>query len=452
MTPSLAARAASLLPPARRLYEAVNYLNTTVSAVQAHQERMADELAALRNLNASVSAVQAHQERMAGELAALRNQQSTAAVASALAHAPDTLDVEVELDRSTRREMGEAASRNLPFLPGEFAVDAKGLTVSGYCGAPEAITQHMAFFINGHKIDDVEYPIQDPELKSRFPDVPGMGLVFRAHVPQDLDSLQTARFWRFDASPTGHYNPADWRHAIHYMNPAQERFPFPPVPNIKRVIGDTSIERFAMGGAIIFNNVASYLREMGCSWKNFPHILDWGCGAGRLSRYLVGETSCSITGVDIDADNIAWCQRTYTGGSFHTVPLRPPTELPVDQFDLVFGLSVLTHLQEQDQFLWLQELQRVTRPGALLFLSVQGPTQFSYNKFPPHLFRKLQTDGYVDLCRDAALDEVVTDTEYYRAAMHSRAYIVQRWGEFFDVLAIVDAIAALQDFVVLRRR
>ena len=73
-------------------------------------------------------------------------------------------------------------------------------------------------------------------------------------------------------------------------------------------------------------------------------------------------------------------------------------------------------------------------------------------QFPPHLFRKLQTEGYVDLCRDAALDEVVVDTEYYRAAMHSRPYIVQRWGEFFEVLAIVDAIAALQDFVVLRRR
>ena len=113
---------------------------------------------------------------------------------------------------------------------------------------------------------------------------------------------------------------------------------------------------------------------------------------------------------------------------------------------------MLTHLQENDQWLWLAELQRITRPGALLFLSVQGPTQFAYNKFPPHLYRQLQECGYIDLCRDAALDSVISDTEYYRAAMHSRGYIVRRWSEYFDVLAIVDAIAGLQDFVVLRRR
>jgi SAM-dependent methyltransferase len=218
------------------------------------------------------------------------------------------------------------------------------------------------------------------------------------------------------------------------------------------VIGDTSVERFAMGGAIIFNNVAALLREMGLTWKDFPRILDWGCGAGRLTRYLVGETPCAVTGVDIDADNVAWCRKTYAGGTFHTVPLRPPTDLPNGDFDLVFGLSVLTHLQEEDQFLWLRELRRITRPGALLLLSVQGPTQFAYNRFPPQLYRRLQSVGYIDLCRDAALDAVVTDKEYYRAAMHSRPYIVERWGEYFEVVAIFDAIAALQDFVLLRRR
>ncbi len=427
---STAARIASLFPPARRLYAAVNHLNAAVGALQAHQDRMTDELVALR----------------------LRQDTAISEPAQAPASAVPQASAEAELDRMTRREMGEAALRNLPFLPGGFEVEPNLITVTGYCGAPEGITKQMAFFVNGQQIADVDYPIEDPELKSRFPDIPGMGLVFRARIRENLDSLRAARFWRFDASPTGKYNPADWRRAVHYMNPDQEVFPFPATANIQRVIGDTSVERFAMGGAIIFNNAAHYLREMGFSWADFPHILDWGCGAGRLTRYLIGETPCKVTGVDIDADNIAWCQQTYTGGEFHTVPLRPPTELAPGKFDLVFGLSVLTHLQEQDQFLWLQELQRITRPGALLFLSIQGPTQFAYNKFPPHLYRDLQTNGFIDLCRDAALDAVVTDKEYYRAAMHSRAYITQRWGEFFDVLAIVDAIAGLQDFVVLRRR
>jgi hypothetical protein len=58
----------------------------------------------------------------------------------------------------------------------------------------------------------------------------------------------------------------------------------------------------------------------------------------------------------------------------------------------------------------------------------------------------------MDLIRDAALDGVINDPEYYRAAIHSRRYIVDRWSKYFEVIAIVDAIAALQDFVVMRRR
>ena len=100
----------------------------------------------------------------------------------------------------------------------------------------------------------------------------------------------------------------------------------------------------------------------------------------------------------------------------------------------------------------VDELRRVVRPGGLAFLSVQGPAQFAYNRFPPHLYRQVQERGYLDLSRDGALDAVIGDTEYYRAAMHSRAYITERWSRYFEVVAIVDAIAGMQDFVVLRRR
>jgi len=54
------------------------------------------------------------------------------------------------------------------------------------------------------------------------------------------------------------------------------------------------------------------------------------------------------------------------------VALQPPTGLPAQGFDLVYGISVLSHLSEPDQFAWLAELARLTRPGALLLLSTLG--------------------------------------------------------------------------------
>lgn len=167
---------------------------------------------------------------------------------------------------------------------------------------------------------------------------------------------------------------------------------------------------------------------------------------------FLGETGSNVTGADIDPDNIAWCRSNYGKGRFEVVPLRPRTQFADRSFNLVTGLSVLTHLQENDQWLWLEELQRITRPGALLFLSVQGPTQFAYNRFPPALYRRLQEEGFIDFARDPALDDVIPDPEYYRAAMHSRRYIRERWGAYFEILGIEDAIAGLQDFVVMRRR
>jgi SAM-dependent methyltransferase len=431
-------RASLSLPPVRRLYDALRRADAASQAVRAEQDRLARDLA-----------------RVSGELASVQAAaQEALAQASAAQRPPPGPDDGAggEVDRLTAREMQSAALRHLPFLPGEIRIDADGVRMEGHAGAPEGLTANMAFFVNGRRFDRVEYPVLDPELADRFSEVRGMGNIVRAVMTEHLDELRQARFWRFDASPTGRYVAAHWRQAMHFMNPAFERAPMPPVPNIQRVIGDTSAARFAMGGATIFKNIEAYLAELGHCWADFPRILDWGCGAGRVTRYMLSETGCRVTGADIDPDNIAWCRQAYPDGRFEQVPLRPPTAFEDGAFDLVLGLSVMTHLQERDQWLWLGELQRVVRPGGFAFLSVKGPTQFAYNRFPPHIYRLIQDRGYLDLWRDGALDGVIGDPEYYRSAMHSRAYITERWSRYFEVVAIVDAIAGLQDFVVLRRR
>ena len=473
---SLATRLSLLFPPAQRLYEAVQTLNESTSRLTAENASLRTEHATLR----ADQALLANRVSQGGAGAApppetatntpatntpatntpatntpatntpATNTPATNTPASDTA-AANAATVQM-LDCLTARVLQSAASRHMPFLPGDIAMTHDGLRVEGYAGAPEGLTANMAFFVNGRRFDRVEYPVLDPELASRFTQVRGMGLVVRMTMTQHLDELRAASFWRLDASPTGHYVPANWRQAIHFKNPAFERYPFPPEANIKRVIGDTSANRFAMGGAMIFKNIEHCLGDMGLGWSDFARILDWGCGAGRVTRYLIGDTPGAVTGADIDADNIAWCAVSYPGARFETVPLRPPTVFGDGEFDLVTGLSVMTHLQEDDQLKWLGELQRITRPGAMLFLSVQGPTQYAYNRFPPHLYRQVEEQGYLDLTRDGALDHVIADKEYYRAAMHSRGYIVDRWTKYFEVLAIVDAIAGLQDFVVMRRR
>lgn len=449
---SLTLNTALLFPPVKRLYQAVRSLATTVAGLSAEQvmlrtqqDIMAAELAALARVIEAQSACSGTELPPAPPPSATDHPEAPPRAAASAENRD-------ERDRWCAREMQSAALRHLPFLPGEIEVDPDGISLVAYAGAPEGLTANMAFFVNGHRFDQVEYPIVDPVLQAKFREVRGMGLVMHGRITHHLDELQAARFFRFDASPTGQFVPADWRRAIHFMNPAHERFPLPPTANIQRVIGDTSTTRFAMGGATIFKNLEAYLRETGYCWSDFPRILDWGCGAGRLTRYLISETTARVYGGDIDADNIAWCRSAYPGGEFEVLPLYPPTAFPDESFDLITGLSVLTHLREKDQWAWLEELRRITRPGGLVFLSVQGPTQFAYNNFPAALYAELQEKGFLDFIRDPALDGFIEDSEYYRAAMHARHYIVDNWSRYFEILAIVDAIAGLQDFVALRRR
>lgn len=409
---------------------------------------------ALRPIRSAVKKLSVEQGRLNRQVARL-----TAAVGEIqgkLATAPVTepapVSADEALDRLTARELQQAVMQHLPFLPAEILVDRDAIELHAHAAAPHGLTAKMAFFVNGHRLTDLTYPADDPNLQSRFPGVPGMGLALHARMAPLPEDLAAARFLRFDACALGNPAAANWRQAIHFMNPAHERYPMPPEGNIKRVIGDTSAVRFAMGGAMIFKNIEALIGELGHSWSDFPQILDWGCGAGRVTRYLISETPSAVCGADIDPDNVAWCRSNLTDGEFVTVPLRPPTAFADGRFDMVIGLSVLTHLSESDQWLWLEELRRITRPGALVLLSVSGPTQFAYIGFPLPLYRRLQAQGFLDLARDPALDEVISEQEYYRAAFHSRAYIASRWSDYFEVIAILDAIAAVQDFVVLQRR
>lgn len=207
-----------------------------------------------------------------------------------------------------------------------------------------------------------------------------------------------------------------------------------------------------MAGATIVKRFEQLLLErFDRPLASFQSVLDWGCGAGRLSRYLIGLTP-ALTGIDIDPDNIASCAQTLPRARFMQVDLMPRTPLQDGEFDLVLGLSVLTHLDEPVQDAWLEELRRITRPGALLLLSVQGLAQMALYRTPPELHLEAHRNGILDLRVNTQLQDVLADPNYYRDVMHSPDYIMTHWARWFDVLDIVEGTAGNQDVVLLRRR
>lgn len=102
-------------------------------------------------------------------------------------------------------------------------------------------------------------------------------------------------------------------------------------------------------------------------------VLDFGCGAGRTLRHFVADTdTAEFWGCDIDEPSVTWLQQHLSP------PLRlfcntpaPPLDVPDSTFDLIYAISVFTHLADTWAE-WLVELNRVLSPEGLLFVTFIG--------------------------------------------------------------------------------
>ncbi len=166
----------------------------------------------------------------------------------------------------------------------------------------------------------------------------------------------------------------------------------------------------------------------GARRKTDRHWLDFGCGCGRVARHLIGaaaQARCgsgglAYTGVDVDRRQIAWAAR-HLPGRFEVIPSAPPTALASDTFDVIFTISVFTHLDEGMQEAWLGELARLLRPGGLLLATTHAPeiARTSPGVTAPELAR-LDERGFLFRPSVGPFNE--------QSAFHSEAYLRSNWS------------------------
>jgi SAM-dependent methyltransferase len=103
-------------------------------------------------------------------------------------------------------------------------------------------------------------------------------------------------------------------------------------------------------------------------------ILDWGCGPSRVLRHIPGmlPESCRLFGTDYNPATIRWDQDNVPGVHFSLNNTEPPLSYPDHHFNAVYGISIFTHLSEKLHYQWFAELVRITKPGGILLLTLQG--------------------------------------------------------------------------------
>ena len=158
---------------------------------------------------------------------------------------------------------------------------------------------------------------------------------------------------------------------------AQSAPPLPPIGLMRRVVPlhadelDAGAEYDSKGREIKDFIVSQLPAEW--TWEG-KHVLDFGCGAGRILRHFLPEARLGeFWGSEIDEESLEWIAEHLSSAVrpiHHGV--SPPLEAPDGHFDLIYAMSVFTHIADEWSA-WLVELHRLLAPDGLLIASFLGP-------------------------------------------------------------------------------
>jgi SAM-dependent methyltransferase len=148
--------------------------------------------------------------------------------------------------------------------------------------------------------------------------------------------------------------------------------PLPPRRMIELVAGPIDADMFFSGGRYAAIWIREMLARNGIAIGDVGALLDFGCGCGRVIRHWHDVAGAGLHGCDYNPYLVRWCSENLPFADFTTNGLDPPLPYADDSFELLYGLSVLTHLDEPQQTAWMAELTRVVKPGGHLLLTFHG--------------------------------------------------------------------------------
>jgi SAM-dependent methyltransferase len=245
----------------------------------------------------------------------------------------------------------------------------------------------------------------------------------------------------------------------------------PPIPPEELRRGTAAPEEavFLWSGGVDLDIFLNINAKHGTTAKNDPmSVLDFGCGCGRLSRYFEGSNDYRVSATDINPALVEWCRSNLKRVDTRLNGPKPPAPFEAGTFDLIYSLSIFTHLPQHLAEAWLADFARMTKPGGLLIVTTHGDQALStiqpsithremFGVTAPEvdaLRQRLTAERYIFLpYPDGAVQFAKSGEEYGSSFMHS-AYAEEHWDK--PPWELVEyrpgGLRNWQDIYVLRRK
>ncbi len=165
------------------------------------------------------------------------------------------------------------------------------------------------------------------------------------------------------------------------------------------------------------------------SWEA-KRVLDFGCGPGRTLSEFAGEAEVAeFHGCDIHAESIEWARANLPQYTFFINEEEPPLDVSPGSFDLVYGVSVFTHLTEHWSR-WLAEVHRVLKPGGIAIFSFLGESM--WNALGMEKFDRWNEDETGMLVTGLGNPWDAGGPNVF----HSEWWLRDHWGRGFEILEL----------------
>lgn len=181
-------------------------------------------------------------------------------------------------------------------------------------------------------------------------------------------------------------------------------------------------------------------------------VLDFACGPGRVIREFQTYThGCRLYGSDIDAEAIAWAQAHLADvATFSINRVAAPSDFADNQFDVIYCVSLFTHLDELSQDEWLHEMARILKPGGVFVTTTHG--RHTLRSCTAGERAQLEREGFVYRVDRKGRFKVDGLPNFYQTTFHTRSYVAARWGSVLSVVQHIEGgLNGHQDIVVMRK-
>jgi SAM-dependent methyltransferase len=240
--------------------------------------------------------------------------------------------------------------------------------------------------------------------------------------------------------------------------------PTMPEPALQEIWNGASGLALASQTTSFYTNLRSLYAKHGARPLSESSVLDFGCGWGRLTRYLLRDVARGrLYGCDPVEGILDICRANGVAANFATTEFLPE-RLPFDEpFDLAFAYSVFTHLSEAAHEASLRALYESLQPGGILIATIRPP-EYLYHcdalrpvveslgrdpdaalALPRYLFVPHLANPQHPQTMDAGQIE-------YGETVITMSYVRERWSRWFELLEADDQPNDLHQVVLTLRR